>query len=273
MTRITATTQYLPRLNGEIAFEVSGAGPLVIAIPGMGDVRGSYRFLTPQLVDAGYRVASFDLRGHGDSSSGFTEFDDMAAASDAIALIEELGGGPAFILGNSMGAAVAAIVAAERPELVDGLVLIGPFVRDVPMPTGVGLAFRVALLRPWGPKLWSKFHRRAFPAHRPDDYDEYIENLMSSMTRPGSWHAFQQTARTSHQPADDRLDDVKVPVLVVMGSSDPDFKDPAAEAKLVTTRLDAELLIVESAGHYPHAEFPELVGARVLAFLKGTPGA
>jgi len=93
MTPITATTQYLPRPNGEIAFEVSGAGPLVVAIPGMGDARGSYRFLTPQLVDAGYRVASFDLRGHGESSSGFTEFDDMAAASDAIALIEELGGG------------------------------------------------------------------------------------------------------------------------------------------------------------------------------------
>ncbi len=273
MTRITGVTQYLSRPNGEIAFEVSGAGPLVVAIPGMGDARGSYRFLTPQLVDAGYRVASFDLRGHGESSSGFTEFDDMAAASDAIALIEELGGGSAFILGNSMGAAVAAIIAVDRPELVNGLVLIGPFVRDVPMPPGVGLALRVALLRPWGPKFWKTFHRRAFPAQRPADYDQYVEGLMASLTRPGSWRALQRTARTSHQPADDRLDAVKVPALVVMGSNDPDFRDPEAEANLVTTRLDAELLMVESAGHYPHAEFPDLVGARVLAFLKGTPSA
>ncbi|MFL6286831.1 MAG: alpha/beta fold hydrolase [Actinomycetes bacterium] len=273
MTPMTAPTQYLARPNGEIAFDVSGEGPLVVAIPGMGDVRGSYRFLTPQLVAAGYRVASFDLRGHGDSSSGFNEFDDLAAASDAIALIEQLGGGPAFILGNSMGAAVAAIVAVDRPELVNGLVLIGPFVRNVPMPPGMGVAMRTALMRPWGPKVWKIFHRRAFPAQRPADYDEYVVGLMSSLTRPGSWHAFQRTARTSHQPADDRLDAVKVPVLVMMGSKDPDFKDPAAEANLVTARLDAELFIVESAGHYPHAEFPDQVGPRVLEFLKGIPSA
>jgi pimeloyl-ACP methyl ester carboxylesterase len=270
MTRTKTSTQYLARPEGEIAFEVSGEGPLIVAIPGIGDVRGSYRFLIPQLVNAGYRVASFDLRGHGESSSGFSQYDDLAAASDAIALIEHLGGGPAVIAGNSMGAAVAAIVAADRPELVAGLVLIGPFVRNVPMPPGVGLALRVALLRPWGPKFWKIFHRRAFPAQVPDDYDQYVDDLMSSLTRPGSWRAVQRTARTSHQPADDRLDAIEIPVLVVMGSKDPDFRDPSGEASLVATRLDGEVLMVESAGHYPHTEFPDLVGASVLTFLKST---
>jgi pimeloyl-ACP methyl ester carboxylesterase len=263
-------TQYLARPNGEVAFDVSGDGPLVVAIPGMGDSRASFRFLIPQLVDAGYRVASFDLRGHGESSTGFAAYDDMAAASDAIALIEELGGGPAVIAGNSMGAAVAAIVAADRPDLVSGLILIGPFVRDVPMPPGVGLAMRAALLRPWGPRFWRTFHRRSFPAKLPADYGDYVEALMSALTRPGAWRAFQRTARTSHQPADDRLDAVDVPVLVVMGSNDPDFRDPAAEASLIASRLDADLMVVESAGHYPHTEFAGPVGARILEFLGGT---
>ena len=273
MTRTTSPTQYLARPNGEIAFEVSGDGPLVVAIPGIGDLRASYRFLVPQLVDAGYRVASFDLRGHGESSSDFGEYDDVAAASDAIALIEELGGGPVILAGNSMGAAVAAIVAADRPDLVSALVLIGPFVRNVPMPPGMGLALRAALLRPWGPRFWRTFHRRSFPAQVPADYDEYADELITSLTRSGSWRAFQRTARTSHQPADDRLDAVDVPVLIVMGSKDPDFRDPIGEANLVATRLDGELLIVDSAGHYPHAEFPDLVGARVLAFLDGAADA
>jgi pimeloyl-ACP methyl ester carboxylesterase len=266
MNGTRTSTQLLERPHGQIAFDVTGQGPLVVAIPGMGDIRANFRFLAPGLVAAGYRVATLDLRGHGESSASFEAYDNMAAASDVIALIESLGG-PAVVVGNSMGAAVAAIVAADRPDLVDGIVLIGPFVRDVPMPPGVGLALRAALLRPWGPSFWKTFHRRLFPARRPADYDDYTAQLMSSLTRPGAWRAFQRTARTSHQPADDRLELVKAPALVVMGTSDPDFRDPAAEADLVASRLGARKLLVESAGHYPHAELPEVVTPEVIAFL------
>jgi pimeloyl-ACP methyl ester carboxylesterase len=141
------------------------------------------------------------------------------------------------------------------------------------MPPGVGLALRAALLRPWGPRFWRRFHRKSFPAKVPSDYHEYADELIASLTRPGSWRAFQRTARTSHQPAHDRLDAVEVPALVVMGSKDPDFRDPVAEANLVATRLDGELMVVDSAGHYPHAEFPDQVGRRVLAFLDAVPHA
>ena len=45
----------------------------------MGDLRSVYRFTVPALVDAGYRVATMDLRGHGDSDDSFSTFDDVAA--------------------------------------------------------------------------------------------------------------------------------------------------------------------------------------------------
>ena len=96
---------------------MQGDGPLVICIPGMGDLRSTYRFLVPTLVAAGYRVATMDLRGHGESSCVFESYDDEALASDVIALAESLGG-PAVLIGNSMGAGAAVIAAAARPDLV-----------------------------------------------------------------------------------------------------------------------------------------------------------
>ena len=121
----------LQRPEGRIAYDVAGEGPLVVCLPGMGELRSSYRHLTPLLLQAGFRVATLDLRGHGDSEATFTAYDDEALASDALALVDELGG-PAYIVGNSMGAGAAVIAAADRPDAVLGLVLVGPFVRNPP---------------------------------------------------------------------------------------------------------------------------------------------
>jgi len=118
------TTCHLDRPEGRVAYEVSGNGPLVVLVPGMGDLRSAYRFLAPALQDAGYRVAATDLRGHGDSDTSFASYGDVETAGDIIALIEELGG-PAVVVGNSMGAGAAVYAAAERPALINGLVLVG----------------------------------------------------------------------------------------------------------------------------------------------------
>ena len=106
------------RDGGTIAVETTGTGPLVLCVPGMGESRASFRHLAPGLVDAGYRAATMDLRGHGDSTTGFDAYDDPAAAGDVLAVIDALGGGPAAIVGNSMGAAAAGLAAAARPDAV-----------------------------------------------------------------------------------------------------------------------------------------------------------
>ena len=60
------TSQMLRRPEGRVAYDVEGSGPLVVCLPAMGELRSSYRHLTPLLVEAGFRVATLDLRGHGD---------------------------------------------------------------------------------------------------------------------------------------------------------------------------------------------------------------
>ena len=258
---------YLQRPEGGIAYDVAGSGPLVICAPGMGDLRSVYRFLTPPLIAAGYRVATMDLRGHGDSDATFTAYDDVAAGSDLLALAEHLGG-PAVLVGNSMTAGAAVWAAAERPELVAGLVLIGPFVRNPPVGFAALIAFRAALLRPWGRAAWKAYYASQYPGRPPQDLDEHRERIAASLRRPGHWHAFAATTHTSHAPAEARSSEVKAPTLIVMGEHDRDFRDPAAEAHTISTRLGAGVLMVPSAGHYPQAEYPEIVAPAVSGFLE-----
>lgn len=230
-----------------------GAGPLVVCVPGMGELQASFRHLVPGLVAAGYRVAVMDLRGHGDSSVRFDAYDDPAAAGDVLAVIDALGGGPATIVGNSMGAAAAVLAAAERPEAVDRLALIGPFVRDHgSAPTRWLL--RVLLARPWGPAVWRTYYGSLFGQRRPADHDEHATRALALLRRPGRWAAFQATARTSHAPAEAALPSVAAPTLVVMGDRDRDFPDPQAEATWVAGALNGEYRMIAGAGHYPMAE-------------------
>jgi alpha-beta hydrolase superfamily lysophospholipase len=62
-------TEFLDVEGGRIAYDVTGSGPLVVLSHGIGDHRQAYRFLAPKLAQAGYRVVSADLRGHGESST------------------------------------------------------------------------------------------------------------------------------------------------------------------------------------------------------------
>ena len=261
------TTHFLDRPGGRIAYDVTGEGPLVVAVPGMGDLRSAYRVVAPALVEAGYRVVTMDLRGHGESDATFDVYDGAAAGADIVALIDGLGGGPAVVIGNSMAAGSAVWAAAERPDLVAGLVLTGPFVRDGSTGRLAELSFRLALMRPWGPRTWNAWYARLYPGRRPDDLDAHRAEIRENLAQPGRWDAFIQTTRTSHAPAEARLDQVVAPVLVVMGESDPDFGDPAAEAEFIRERLDGRVVMVPSAGHYPHAEYPEAVTPEVVRFL------
>jgi len=260
-------TRYLARPGGRIAYDVAGAGRLVVCIPGMGDLRSGFRALVPDLLRAGYRVAAMDLRGHGDSDASFDAYDDVAAGTDVLALVRELGGGPAVLVGSSMGAGAAAWAAAESPDLVAALVLSGPFVRNPPTSRFADLSFRLALLRPWGPAAWNAWYARLYPGRRPADLDAHRARIRESLRRPGRWAAFAATTRTNHAPVEARLGEVQAPTLVVMGDKDPDFKDPAAEAALIAERLRGRAIVVPGAGHYPHAEDPDLVTPAILAFL------
>jgi pimeloyl-ACP methyl ester carboxylesterase len=260
-------TAYLTRPDGRVAYDVAGDGPLLVLVPGMGDLRAAYRFLAPALRNAGYRVACTDLRGHGDSDTTFASYGDSETAGDTIALIEQLGE-PAVVIGNSMGAGATVLAAAERPELVRGLVLVGPFVRNGQISGLQRLILRVAMARPWAAMTWKAYLPKLYAGRRPADFDQYRDELVASLRRPGYAKAFSLTTRTDHTPAQEALGDVSAPTLVVMGEQDPDFPDPRAEAAWIAHALNGDIVIVADAGHYPQSQQPELTADAVLLFLE-----
>jgi len=265
--------RHLSRPGGRVAYEVSGQGPLVVAVPGMGDLRSTYRYLVPALVEAGYRVATTDLRGHGDSDATFPVYGDAATGGDVLALVAELGG-PAVVVGNSMGAGAAVWAAAERPDLVSGLVLVGPFVRDAPLGELARIGLRVAMLSPWAAWSWKAYLPKLYAGRRPVDFAEHRAATVAGIRRPGYRTAFSRTTRISHAPAQARLAQVRAPSLVVMGELDPDFTSPADEAAWIASRLGSTVVMVPQAGHYPQSQRPEVTSAAVLDFLAETvPGA
>lgn len=257
---------YLEREGGRIAYEeAGGSGPVVVCAPGMGDLRGVYRFLAPKLVAAGYRVVTMDLRGHGESSTGWADHRPAAVGDDLLALVRRLDAGPAVLVGSSFTPASAIWAAAEAPELVAGVVLIAPWASD-PKPNPVmrmmaGLVGRF----PW---LWARFYRSLYPAAPPPDLPDYLAALRVNLAEPGRLAALRAMMWASKADCNARIGELRCPVLVIMGRQDPDFPDPAAEAHRIADRAaDATVVMVDGAGHYPQAEQPEQTAAAMLPFL------
>lgn len=260
-------TQYLSVPDGKIAYDIQGSGPLVVLVPGMGDLRAAYRFLIPDLVKAGYAVASVDLRGHGDSDTSFASYGDVETATDVTALLRKLGTS-AVIVGNSMGAGAAVIVAAENPDLVDGLVLIGPFVRQPASSTVFSRLFlRILMARPWAAAAWAAYLPKLYAGARPTDFADYLDTVIAAMKRPGYARAFSLTTRADHVRAGESLAAVTSPTLVVMGDKDPDFPDAKGEADWISRTVSGSTVMIENAGHYPQSQQPEHTSAAIIEFL------
>lgn len=258
--------------EGTLAYDDQGAGPLVVMVPGLGDLRQEYRFLTPTLVDAGYRVVTVDLRGHGGSSVTWPSYASEAVGGDLLALIEHLDAGPATLIGNSFAAGPTVWAATENPDVVSSIVLIGPFVRDQKTSVMMKTLINVMFSGPWKVRAWQWYHGTLFPSGKPADYEAYSAALRANLAQPGRFEAVQAMLHRSDAAIEARLPRVDKPALVVMGTKDPDFSDPAAEASWIANALGGEVRLIEGAGHYPHAEMPAVTAPVILEFLSAHKG-
>lgn len=267
---VTPETRYLEREDGRIAYDDSGgSGPLVVALPGMGDLREQYRLLRPRLVQAGYRVVTMDVRGHGETSATWPDYSARAVGSDAIALIRLLGADRAVLLGNSFSAGAALWAAHDQPSMVRGVGMLGPIVRDQPVDPLTSAVLRIGFGGPWRVWFWMTYWNSLFPLNKPADHPDARERLTHNLREPGRMDALRTMVGLSKSDTEAIVGQNPVPVLVVMGSRDPDFKDPVAEATWVSSKTQGRTFIVEGAGHYPHLETPDPVASEIVRFLDG----
>ena len=264
-------TKFFNHKNGRIAYDVIGEGPLVVCVPSLGDVRGEYRFLVPELVKAGYRVATMDVRGHGETSTDWDDFSVAGIGEDILALVRELKTGPAIVVGTSMGGGAAIWSSVEAPEFIRGMILVDPFVDG---DSNGLLVFLLSIMfaRPWGASMWKKYYTSLYPTRKPADFDSYVSTLFENINQRGRLEAVMAMLRASKVSSGEYMPKVKQPVLVLMGSKDPDFKNPVAEAKRVAEAVRGDYKIIENAGHYPHAEMPEVTAPLMIEFMNALKG-
>ncbi|WP_154402815.1 alpha/beta fold hydrolase [Nocardioides speluncae] len=260
-------THYLEVPGGRIAYDdTTGAGPLLVLSPGMGDLRSSYRLVAPELAEAGYRVVTVDLRGHGESSVPFDEYTNSATGADLAALIRHLDAGPAVVVGHSFSGGSAVWLASEHPELVRGVVLLEAFTKPVTINAFMKQLARLVLS---SPILWAMYYKSLHKGPKPADLAEHVAAMKKNLGETGRMAAARTMGLGTKDDLAGRLERVTAPALAVYGTKSPDFADPRAEAESIAAALagTTEIVMVDGAGHYPHHEYPENTSAAILAFL------
>jgi pimeloyl-ACP methyl ester carboxylesterase len=266
--------------EGTIAYDVTGTGPLVVLAHGMGDSRHSYRFIAPELVAAGYRVANVDIRGCGESSTGWSSYTRTDIAGDLVAVARHVGG-PAVIVGQSISGGAATIAAATAPDVIVGIVELAPFTRKQSFDlVGVlrnrhvraGMTQLSRVMMTGSLKAWMTYLDIAIPA-KPVDWARERARIETTLAQPERMKALRAMTKTTPADAGDQLARVACPVLIIEGSADPDWADPRSEGEKIIDDLPDGLgtvEVIEGAGHYPHTETPAHVLALLVPFLRKT---
>lgn len=133
-------------MRGDARLEVltQGNGPPVVLLPSLGRGANDFDPIAERLADAGFRVLRPQPRGIGQSTGPWQGLKLEDLADDIAAVIEQNGGGPAFVVGHAFGNRVARMLATARPDLVRAVSLVAANVGHNPSPPDVRTAIRMS---------------------------------------------------------------------------------------------------------------------------------
>lgn len=241
--------------------EADGHGPAVVLVHGFTQTRRCWGPVAADLA-ADHEVTRVDAPGHGRSASlsvGLTE---------GAQLIGDAGATATYV-GYSMGARFCLHLALTNPDLVRGLVLIGGTAgienareRSSRRAQDLETAARIrsqgieAFLTDW-------LDQPIF-AHLPADAQLRAERLEN--TAEGLASSIELAGTGSQEPLWERLSDLTMPVLLVVGELDEKFTRIAHQMAL-RTGANATVAVIAHAGHAAHLEQPGAVVVSLRAWL------
>jgi pimeloyl-ACP methyl ester carboxylesterase len=219
-----------------------------------------------------YRTITVDVLGHGQSVWPPHAISIEQAARRVQQLMERLGTGPAFIIGVSMGAAVAMRIAFEAPTLVRGLGLVSPWnYASGDMQSLINRLFRLAEGRDI-PAHNDLFLRYSFPTIRSAQQATEMEELRSLMLEQKAWAVAYTWVACLASDLRSEIAQIKAPSLIVAGLNDL-FAPPYLARGVAEGLAEVELEIWEETGHFPFVEDPERFSRRLEFFIQRCVGS
>lgn len=246
-----------------IAIDTAGRGEPLVLLHGVGTSRVVWRRVIPELA-SGRLVLAPDLPGFGESPpvrAGFSIASTAEALADALS---ERVGEPFDLVGNSLGGAVALLIARHRPELVRRLVLVAP-AGFAPRPASISAV--LGLLS--GPSITLRRVLGTPLARSPEARRVLLWGMIAEPHRlsVGDAQAMLQASRGSSRigaavaavvQADLRTElvELKLPLGVIWGERDR-IIPPAALESIRALRPDLVAETIPGAAHVPQMERPE----------------
>ena len=256
--------------------DLGGTGPPMLLLHGLAGYGGEWRRSADLLIDS-YRVFALDQRGHGRSERRPSDTTRVAYVEDAAAVIGRLGLGPVTLVGQSMGASTAMLVAADHPELVTTLVIIegspgGPDDPDLGMPAAEQIG---ASLRRWPVPFADRDAARTFVVEKGFDAEVWTDGLQE---RPdGLWPRFAVDtligcmADLQSRSYWEEWRRVRCPTLLVFGEHG--MFDPEHEQQVAQALPGCRLVRVPNAGHDVHLDAPASWVAALRQFRPSAPAS
>lgn len=224
---------------------------------------------------AGFRLISFDLRGHGDDAGAAFSYETCCA--DIALLIERLGLERVILVGWSMGAQIVLRAFSRLVDRVAGMVLVGGtplFCRSSDFDCGIApaevrsMALRIkrAYQRTAGEFFSAMFSRQ--------DIDTInMRSIAGSVVArlPSQDVALAALQELVNGDLREELQRITVPVLVIHG--DADTICLADASRFMAARLStAQLEIFPGVGHAPFLTHPEEFNRLLSGFVQGVHG-
>jgi len=256
---------YIQVDGGKIFYEAAGQGPVIIMIHDGLLHRETWNAQFAVFAKH-YRVIRWDRRGYGRSStptSAFSQLDDLFAVLKGLKVER------ATLLGCSAGGLLAIHFALDHPQMVTALVLVGPIVsglefsdhfttrgnRGIPAPD-VPVAQKIDYWSSKDPWIMAPENTSA-----RQKFKTLLTANPQNLQGTG-----QQFARWPDQPALDRLSQIKVPTLLVVGESD--IPDVHAHVGAIQAGIaGSKRVVLNRSGHLPQVEVPDAFNEVVLGFL------
>ena len=245
----------------DVAVDVvtDGQGELVVLLPSAGRDSLDFDDLAASLAEEGYRVLRPQPRGAFGSTGPMTGITLHDLARDVAKVIEDAGGGPAFVGGHAFGQWVARMVATDYPHLVRGVMLIAAAAKSIPpeLTAGVNKCSDPATPRSERLVLLQKLFFA--PGHDPSGWLEgwhlparVCQRVASAATKQAEWWGGGSA-----------------PILDLQAALDP-FK-PREKRQELTDELGERVTVtvIDDASHALIPEQPVAVTAALVGWMRG----